>query len=132
MAFLPDPNLLILLAPGIVLGTAATYRLQIRAQHVPRSLAVYQGLMVLGIVLALTGLARDPSPLGGITASLAILVGGFFLYAGLKSRLPEKRPSAGVGQPAPDFTARAADGTDFTLSSLKGRTILLKFFRGYW
>ena len=132
MASLLDSNVLILVALGIALGTAAAFWLQIKALRVPQSRVVHQGLMVLGIALALTGFVRDPGPLGAIAASLAILVGGFFLYTTLKSRLPERRPSAGVGQPAPAFTARAADGKDFTLSSLKGRTVLLKFFRGFW
>ncbi len=33
-----------------------------------------------------------------------------------------------VGSPAPDFTARASDGHDFTLSDLRGRIVVLYFY----
>lgn len=33
-----------------------------------------------------------------------------------------------VGQPAPDFSATAADGSPFRLSSLRGRPVVLYFF----
>lgn len=32
------------------------------------------------------------------------------------------------GKPAPDFTLRADDGTDVTLSALRGRPVVLFFF----
>ena len=125
-------SVFIIVALGIVVGTAAAFWLQVKALRGPRRLEGYQALMVLGILLALMGFVKEPGLLGGMAASLAILAGSLFLLGSLTSRLPDKRPSAGVGQPAPDFTARDADGKNFTLSSLKGRTVLLKFFRGYW
>jgi len=33
-----------------------------------------------------------------------------------------------VGKPAPDFTAKAHDGTDITLSALKGKPVVLYFY----
>ncbi len=125
-------SVLILVALGIVVGTVAAYWPQVKALRVPLRPVGYQALMVPGILLALMGLVKEPGLLSGMAASLAILAGSLFLFVTLTSRLPEKRPSAGVGQPAPDFTARDADDKNFTLSSLKGRTVLLKFFRGYW
>jgi len=121
-----------IVALGIVMGTAAAYWPQVKALRVPLRPVGYQALMVLGILLALMGFVKEPGLLGGIAASLAILAGSLFLFVTLTSRLPEKRPSVSVGQAAPDFTAREADGKNFTLSSLKGRPVLLKFFRGYW
>lgn len=41
-------------------------------------------------------------------------------------------PNVAVGDPFTDFTAPDADGHPFTLSSLTGQPILLKFFRGHW
>jgi hypothetical protein len=121
----------ILVALGIVVGTTATFWLQVRALRVPRPVG-YLVVMVLGILLALMGFVKEPGLPGGLAASFTILAASFFLFASLRSSLPAKRTSAGVGQPAPDFTARDGDGQNFTLSSLKGRTVLLKFFRGYW
>ncbi len=123
---------LILVALGLVVGTVAVYWPKVKALRVPLRPVGYQAAMVLGIVLALIGFVKDPGLLSGMAASLAILAGGSFLFITLTSGLPEKLPSAGVDQPAPDFSAKDADGNNFTLSSLKGRTVLLKFFRGYW
>ena len=33
-----------------------------------------------------------------------------------------------VGDPAPDFTLKAADGQTYTLSGLKGKTVVLAWF----
>ena len=33
-----------------------------------------------------------------------------------------------VGDPAPDFTLQASDGHTYTLSSLKGKTVVLAWF----
>jgi peroxiredoxin len=38
---------------------------------------------------------------------------------------------AAVGQPAPDFTATAFDGSTVTLSSLRGRVVLVNFFASW-
>ena len=125
-------SVFILVALGIVVGTVAAYWPQVKALRVPLRPVGYQALMVLGILLALMGLVKEPGLLSGMAAALAILAGGSFLFVTLTSRLPDKLPSAAVGQPAPNFSARDADGKNFTLSSLKGKTVLLKFFRGYW
>jgi cytochrome oxidase Cu insertion factor (SCO1/SenC/PrrC family) len=38
-----------------------------------------------------------------------------------------------VGQPAPDFTLKDADGKAITLSDLRGKkSVVLVFYRGYW
>jgi peroxiredoxin len=36
------------------------------------------------------------------------------------------------GRPAPDFTVKDQDGHDFTLSSLRGKKVLLVFYRAHW
>jgi cytochrome oxidase Cu insertion factor (SCO1/SenC/PrrC family) len=37
-----------------------------------------------------------------------------------------------AGQPAPDFTLPDAAGESFRLSSLRGKNVVLVFYRGYW
>jgi uncharacterized membrane protein YhhN len=125
-------SVLILVALGLVVGSVAAYWPKVKALRVPLRPVGYQAAMVLGMLLALMGLVKEPGLLSGMAASLAVLAGGSFLFVTLTSRLPDKFPSAAVGQLAPDFTARDSDGKNFTLSSLEGRTVLLKFFRGYW
>ena len=38
----------------------------------------------------------------------------------------------GVGSPAPDFTLESRSGPRVTLSELRGRRIVLVFYRGHW
>src|SRR5581483_11550912 len=51
-------------------------------------------------------------------------------------RHPRRRPRdggglmPGVGDPAPDFTLPGTGGTDFTLSSYRGRRVVLVFYPG--
>jgi len=37
-----------------------------------------------------------------------------------------------VGAPAPDFTLPRPDGSALSLSELRGKTVVLVFYRGYW
>ncbi len=37
-----------------------------------------------------------------------------------------------AGQPAPDFTLPKPGGESLTLSSLRGKNVVLVFYRGHW
>jgi cytochrome oxidase Cu insertion factor (SCO1/SenC/PrrC family) len=37
-----------------------------------------------------------------------------------------------IGQKAPDFTLKNADGQAVSLSSYRGKNVVLVFYRGYW
>ena len=37
-----------------------------------------------------------------------------------------------VGQTAPDFTLAGPDGEALTLSALRGKNVVLVFYRGHW
>jgi len=67
-----------------------------------------------------------------IACGVAITIVALFMGLDSIATLPSPVPSVGVGSPAPDFTARTSEGDDFSLSSLRGRPVLLKFFRGHW
>ncbi len=46
--------------------------------------------------------------------------------------LPKPQTASAKGEPAPDFTLPDQDGHDVQLSSLRGRRVVLIFYRGYW
>jgi thiol-disulfide isomerase/thioredoxin len=54
--------------------------------------------------------------------AIAVFLGGRYLYF---------KPSLIQGERAPSFTAKLADGSDFSLADLKGRYVLLDFW-GSW
>lgn len=37
-----------------------------------------------------------------------------------------------IGQPAPGFTLKSADGTTLDLEQARGRAVVLVFYRGVW
>jgi len=46
--------------------------------------------------------------------------------------LPRPRITSAEGKPAPDFTLRDQKSKNFHLASLRGKRVLLIFYRGYW
>jgi peroxiredoxin Q/BCP len=45
--------------------------------------------------------------------------------------MPVESETITVGEPAPDFTLPAIDGSSVSLSGLRGRPVLLVFLRGF-
>jgi peroxiredoxin len=45
-----------------------------------------------------------------------------------RSKIATETKTLKVGDPAPDFTLRAHDGTEVTLSNLRGKRVVLAFF----
>jgi hypothetical protein len=70
--------------------------------------------------------------LGGIPAALALFGGGMLSILTAVSAQQAAPDAIAVGEPLRDFTAIDEEGRRFELSSLRGRPILLKFFRGHW
>ena len=72
--------------------------------------------------------------LGGLGLLFSFALSGLFVYyiVGISDRLPEPTPTAMQMETAPDFTLVAQDGSQRTLSELRGRKVLLVFYRGHW
>lgn len=67
-----------------------------------------------------------------ILCGIAIAIAALFMGLDRIAALPTPVPNVGIGDLALDFTATTSEGDDFSLSSLRGRPVLLKFFRGHW
>ena len=61
---------------------------------------------------------------------LVLLVGIVLLVPSIFSQEPEFEPAI-IQQPMPDFTLPSYQGAEVTLSSLKGKNVLIMFPRGY-
>lgn len=96
---------------------------------------------VAPVRIAFTGgalLCATPFVAGGggvflqVLCGIAIAVAVLFMGLDRIAALPSPVPNAVIGEVVPDFTTLDSEGESFTLSSLRGRPVLLKFFRGHW
>lgn len=100
--------------PAVVLGVATSLYGAIRSFE--RGVGVGRRVLAVALALGAAGLA------------------GRFLYDTLVAsyRLPEPTAETLELRDAPDFTLRASTGGVLRLSDLRGRPVLLLFFRGAW
>lgn len=84
------------------------------------------------VVLAIAAFTGDPGLLPGILAGITAVLGAGFLFLLMLSPQSKQPPAFELGSPMPDFAAPDENGQPFTVSSLAGKPVLLKFFRGHW
>lgn len=65
-------------------------------------------------------------------ASRVILLSLLFSTLAVAQVLPRPQIASAEGKLAPDFTLKDQQGKSFHLSSLRGKNVLLIFYRGYW
>ena len=121
-----------LLALGAIFATGTIWFRSAMALRLPKNRAAFVGAMAAGVVLAVAALASGPGWIGGIAASLAMLLGGFFLFTVSISRQRLGGGGIAVGARLPDFSAPDEDGKLVELAGLSGKPLLVKFFRGHW
>lgn len=56
----------------------------------------------------------------------------FTAFAAPQQVLPKPQISSAEGKPAPDFALKDQQGKTFRLASMRGKRLLLIFYRGYW
>ena len=56
----------------------------------------------------------------------------FFLPAVPQQILPRPQVASAEGKPAPEITLKDQQGKTFRLASMRGKRVLLIFYRGYW
>ncbi len=90
----------------------------------------------LGAGLAGTGMATAMTTGGVLLPALvgapAVTLAGLFGYLYTQRATPVGRLRVAVGDPLRPFTALTPEGDTFDAASLRGRRVLLKFFRGHW
>ncbi|HHH31330.1 MAG TPA: hypothetical protein ENK57_23695 [Polyangiaceae bacterium] len=85
---------------------------------------------VVGVALAAKEAAWSAATLA--PAGFAVFMAGFFAFLFSIRRVPEGNLQVEVGEPLLPFEAKRADGSAFSTDDLKGKRVLLKFFRGSW
>ena len=125
-------SLLASLAVVAMLVLGVRWMRLIRAVRIPADmradLTANLGVAALGVAALIAGVGA----LGTVAAGLAIL-GGLALPALYAGSGQGRRPAAvGVGEPIIPFTATDDAGAPFDLAALRGRPLLIKFFRGHW
>lgn len=66
---------------------------------------------------------------------ICLAVAGFLLFpwmAGTQEILPKPQIASAVGKFAPSFVLKDEHGQNFRLASMRGKRVLLMFYRGYW
>jgi cytochrome oxidase Cu insertion factor (SCO1/SenC/PrrC family) len=123
---------LALVALALMVGGWATWWRRIQRVDVPLRPWAHYAVMAASLLLALAALSAGTGLAAGAAALVALLGSGMFLGLHLISRMPDRPTTVRVGDAAPDFTDLDAEGAPFRLSELRGRPVLLKFFRGHW
>lgn len=119
-----------------VLTSWVTYMATVPSGKVPLRPHGHLAAQTLGAGLAVAGIATAVSAGGALAPTLlaapALTLAGMFGYLYTQRATPVGRLRVAVGDPLRPFTALTPEGDTFDTSSLQGRRVLLKFFRGHW
>jgi len=120
----------------VAFGTAsllvATWIGLIQRVQVGEGKPLLRVMAVVALVTSLFALAGAPGAFGATLAGLALIVGGGFLLLGSLAGQSEQGPAFALGDRLPDFEAPDHEGEAFRSASLRGKPVLIKFFRGHW
>jgi cytochrome oxidase Cu insertion factor (SCO1/SenC/PrrC family) len=113
----------------VLVGTWFTMLQRVQVERVRWLLRLLAGAVVAVAVFAFLG---KPGIFGGIVAGLSLVIAGAFLILSSMAAQSAQPPALAVGDPMLEFSAADENGEIFDSASLRGRPMLLKFFRGHW
>ena len=93
---------------------------------------VVNALFASSLALGAFALAQSPSTPGFVLAATTVAFSALYFVLLSVSGQSNQIPAVAIGSRIPDFTALDHNGEPFSLSSLDGKPILMKFFRGHW
>ncbi len=113
-------------------GSMAIWFRKMQTVQIPENRGGFVATWVIAALLGVTALVQGVGWIGGIPAGIAAVVGIFF--TGLFVISPQKvgADAIQVGATLPAFNALDENGEMFESTSIAGKPILLKFFRGHW
>lgn len=98
----------------------------------PKNRSGYLGILMVGAAAGAYSLSQGPGLLGGVAASVAIIVAAFFLLTFAIGAQKAGEEAIAVGETLPEFSAPDEFGETFDSQKLAGNPVLIKFFRGHW
>ncbi|NOY27684.1 MAG: hypothetical protein GXP62_17605 [Oligoflexia bacterium] len=113
-------------------GVITWYFLVINREKVPVSVGPFAGAILCGMALSIAALVLGPSWTTGVMGAINLGLGSGILWLLTLRKLPNGHLIATVGQPMPPLSATDDTGAVFDLAGLKGRRLMVKFFRGSW
>lgn len=125
-------SLLGLFGAALILGSGVRWLHLAYRVRLPKDATAYLVASGLGALCGIAAFVRGPGLLGGIAAGFAVLGGLGFLALFAASGQRRVPPAVSVGGRILDVTAADDEGRPFSLANLRGRPVLLKFFRGHW
>ncbi len=120
------------LALMLVVGAVALWFRRAMGVRLPENRSGFVAAWLGGALLGVVALLQGVGWLGGVAAGLAIFAGAFLCLTVSISAQKLAAGAIGVGATLPDFSAPDENGESFELSSVVGKPLLLKFFRGHW
>jgi len=105
------------------------------------SALVHLALIGIGLGLSVVAMRRASGPharyrgrrLAPLLAAVNVAIAALFiLFLFPFATLPAVDSAVAVGRPAPDFTLLDETGAPQQLAALRGRNVVLVFYRGHW
>jgi len=116
----------------ITQGVITWYFVVINKEKVPVEVGPFRAVMALGMLLSSVGLWLAPGALIGALFGINVGMGVGIFWLLTQRKLPDGHLIASLGQPMPALSAPDDTGAPFDLSDLKGKRVMVKFFRGSW
>ncbi len=120
------------LALMLIAGAVALWFHRAMGVRLPKNRSGFVAVWLGGALLGVVALAQGVGWLGGVAGGLAIFAAAFLTFTVSISAQKLAAGAIGVGATLPDFSAPDENGETFELSSVAGKPLLLKFFRGHW
>ena len=116
----------------LVAGTFGLWGQRIKHVQIPADRRGFMAGWAGGAVLGIVALTQDAGWVGGVPAIIAALGGTFLNVLVFVSPQAVGDNAIRVGESLRGFTALDENGDEFSSSSLAGKPVLMKFFRGHW
>ena len=116
----------------LLVGSVVLWFRALGAVRIPENRSGFVTVWLAAGALGVAALVAGGGWVGGVPAVLAIVGAAFFCFTVSISRQDVAADVIAVGATLPDFTAIDENGQVFEASSLAGRPVLIKFFRGHW